>query len=806
MDTATIAAPEQVSPRDEGAANADSLAPIADDQEVPKPARPKADQLTKNRVREFFQDIADTAEWVDNCRQYRADQLTMFPDYAERARQRDLQLGVINDPALKDRVQMQRNFEVKTPHAYRYSQQTGAMVLGRGHSVRIKPKKKVPPPAGMIPKNDMATVVTKQFALTMQQEIEQEAQLSNMVPSLRRWVYDAIWFRVGILRLSWQREYLEGSVLTPQSRRNDIQDNLARLKALKEDYSHREFAKTDSEYAEMEELENMLTADGEIELVDGALAEVWPMNRFKIDPMVRTPAQTNKARWQDFILIMRRADVRQRFPFIDHGDGTWEGVHPDDLDQSRSVTPDGDLITEPDFLKTREENKRKFGDDRRDEELIALHEHWRLDTGTVYWLLEGIDYELGTWIPVRQGDEFYPTRVLVFNERPGTWAGMSDTEILEPVQSSMNWLDSMRMKALWLSLPRGFYPKGEMGDDEVTFPEPGKLAGIPGVAGIDDINKLITWLKAPFSAAAFDKTEQERIARFLVRIPEAAMGVTDGRTTATAIATANGGSAIAASDKQEVAKESIAGAYRQLGQMLILNRDTKDIMRRHGEWAVWPEYFDKREMAKAQKMVDEEVRQQVVQQLMAERTQAMAAGDPDPVPNPLEVDALIEHLTEAAWIHLTGFPKPMSRKELFQDLDIDVKVSMDGIQDKMARVQSLTQMVQMLGAIGVKVNPKSVAPLLAALLGEEDDIENVISADPNDLVAQLAQSVVDNPNELTPQAAQLLAQVVQQSGVLNQQLASPVAPGGAPPPNAAPAGAGNTAGNPPVTQSQTMAG
>jgi hypothetical protein len=617
------------------------------------------------------------------------------------------------------------------------------------------------PPPGKTFEEAPADPVLAAFGQTLAQEQEEAIERNDMVPTLRSWISQGIWFRAGIVKLTYQRDIRTDCL--SDARGPDQQDNGQRLAYLTQLAAWGEIEESDAEWQEKLDLEETLNAGSELEVWAGPRAEVVPLNRFRVSPEVKSFAQIYDARWHNFDYIKTRAEILEKWPYRLIGTGpdgdVFEGVHPDDLDACATCDEYGVREKQPKAKRRGQRiDPRPDSENDKDERKYLIHERWDRRTGRVYWLLDGLEYPADTWIPKRQSEQWFPTHVIVFNDDPSCWYGRSDTELQAPIQSRWNRKASEEELQRWLSIPRGFGSDAIEKPEDIELPAPGRIKIIPGKAGVP-INQLLQWMQAPYDPAAFDRSDDERMMRLMARVPEQALGVTDSRTTATAIATANQGASVATSDKQEVVRAALHRFRKALAEMLLQEEKPEDVIRRRGPHAVWPTVYGRRESKVMEAEIDAQVRQAVTDELMQVETQAAMTGQVAPPPDPIAVDQRIAALKEQLCLEKTGFPAIASREELYRGLRLSVQVSVDNQADAAARFQLIVQALQAISASGLMPDPEALSGLIATIMREERAFSKLFIAKPDDLASRLIQSV-QNGKSLSPEATQALMALV----------------------------------------------
>ncbi len=707
------------------------------------PPPPTVPDSVREQTKRRLAELDDTPEYREACQQYARDIETLFPF----------------DELIKGKRRSKRETDrtVRVPIVLRNQQQTLALVCPYRHDGSWMPADQVPPPGAKPGDEDLGDPILEQFGNTVTMEVRDEIKRTKTNVVIRECVSHGIWFRAGILKITYQREFLTDPLM--MSRINDLSDNLARLQELTMRAMRGEITEQDAEWQDKLDLEEQILAGGELKQWEGIRAEVIPLPRFKMHPSVKSLAKAMDAPWQDFEYIYRRSFVASRFPYKPNGDGTWTGVHPDDLDKADLCDESGRIDKKANARRDRRQpSTQQTEEDKKDDPYVKVHECWDLTTGTVKWYVAGVDYPLDSWIPDRQPAQWYPTHILILNEDPLSWYGRSDTELQGPTQDRWNRKASDEELQRWLSLARLYATDSIEKSEDFELPEPGKLRVLAAAQG-KTITDVLQTVSIPYDPAAFNREDDERMMRSLSRIPEQAMGVTDGRTTATAIQAASAGSAVATSDKQEVVRAFLAGVREHIAQVLLQERKPEKVLQRRGKYAIWPKIYSEGEAKRLQAAIDQQVRQTVTDELMAMESQSAMAGVQAPPPDAVAVDMRIAELTEQLTIEATGMPVIMSREELYNGLTLSMDVSVDSQADAMARFDVVTKLLMAMKESGITADPDVLSKLVGKILREDRSAAQLFVTKPDDLAARLVQAV-QGGKQLSPEAQQALMSLV----------------------------------------------
>jgi hypothetical protein len=750
---------------------------IMDQGPAQKPPRPTIPDQLKDWTRKWWMETSPSPERTEALEQYKLDYATLFPEKEMTAQ------GLRGKKAGAKRSRKD-NREVMTPRVYQYSLQTQALLCPGDLSIKIEARDEIPPMGGM-PK----TAGTKsrdpyleQFARTIDDRLSRHYDECAMMPTLRDFSRHCVWFQAGVIKLGYQREIGDSGLVG--NRLPDAQDDLQYFQYLLLCYLRGDFDKTDADFQTLVHLKETIADSHEIDVYQNLIAENIPLTRFIWDPQVKSGPGMRNAKWQGDEFVMTGAEILSQWPYKPKPDGTWEGVHEDDLKHSSVYDRAGTLIEEAESRKVRNTeqfdsgSKRQRESDPIEDRCFLVREVWAACEGKrVFWLIDGLDYPARNWRPKRQHGFWYPYFTHVLNPQPGSWLGRSDTQQQGPVQDRINRKKSDQEIARWLSMGgRGVADVSQVDGkviDDIRNLSPGEIlkANLQG----EDIRKALMWLEVPYFKEAFETTDDEADERLTHRMPSAAMGVTDAKTTATAINAATQGSNIAFQDRQSEFNMFLSAFVQASAEIVILEDRPEDVRSESGPHALWPKVFGDKEAQKIKAEIEKRVNDQVTEQVQATIYEAQMSGSVaglDPVAMTEQIDHQIAMLTEQECLKSFGYPEPLSREGLYKKLQFKIKANMNAAMDKEKEIQNITMLLQQVIGLGIPINPEPVARLLSSLYGAGDEFNDIFKPDPNQLVAMLAQIAQADPSQITPESAatiakmgMMAAQYLQQAGI-----------------------------------------
>lgn len=751
-------------------------------QQQEKPPRPKVPDEVRDWTRKWSEKTNGSAEFVDACRQYDEDLQCLFPGDSAKKEAKFI-------PGRKVGAKRTRraNREVQIGRIFQNAQQSLAVLCPGDISFQVKAKPEIPPMGGMTPQQagPSRDPYLLQWGMTCDDRIQRHFEEAEFITKLRDWARHLIWFRAGIFKMAYQRDFHLDPLMA--GRMGDAQNDAARMQYLLTRLMRGEIKANSAEAYELECLAKGIEEAGEISVWAGLVGDNIPLNRFICDGRVRSLANMHTAAWQGDIITMSGADILTRWPYEPKEDGTWEGVHPDDLMECPDLEPDSNLQQvmqrERELWENQKSGKasQQVSQDRREaleDRLFMVKEVWAAcESNTVFWFIPGLQYPVDKWVPKKRPQRWFPYYPHVLNPQPETWYGRSDTELMAPIQDRRNRKRSDQEIARWLSMgSRGIADVSQIDGsqiDQIRKLGPGDILKLM-LQGGGDITKAIQWLVIPYNKESFDDTDDAADERLIHRMPEQAMGITDPDTTATAIQTANVGSQIAFTDRQFDFNQAVRRVVTDALETLAQEERPEEVRQESGPNALWPKVFGDAEAKKLHKQIQDEVRAAVTAEIEGQLFEAEMSGQA-PALNEAQIDQRIATMTEQKCLETFGFPEPLSREGLFKRSQVHVKVDINGAMDRERRIMSITKLLHEMIGLGINVNPEPIGRLLANLMGEEDQFSSMFKPDPNQLVAMLAQIAEVDPSKLTPEAATVLANL----GLLAQEYLATQAPAGA---------------------------
>lgn len=738
--------------------------------------RPEVPLRLRARVESLWKDTNGVPDFDRAVAAFRECQKAMYPSWFDRT---DPFRG--NTP--QEQLTRETNRKVRINLCYQNVKQTVAMLVPEDHEVEWKPV----PEVG---KGTEVDPTDQRFADTLQAEIKRHTEEIRWQDIIQGYAQDAVSFRVACMKVTYDANFL-GSPVSANQEDPDTQQNVQRLRVLVEDFARRVFTKDDAQFETMMELKDALQIEGELETWAGIAAESIPLDCIRWDPTVRDIDRIHRARWISHDVLMTGEELRAKFPYKDNGDGTWEGVHPKDVDRLTTGQASQNKILGDTFWTTQmmagAGSAGQSSSPQAEAQLrrFLVREVWLRSDGVVITLVESLEYPAAKWSPVRTPACWYPFRFFRFNRVQGTVYGISDVELQKDIQNRINSKKSDEEKARWLSLVRWAYDNQLIDEQEAIKLKninPGELKGINAQG--QKLEDVIMALAMEYNPEAFNTEHDEQDMRQMASLPEQMQGVTGRATFATEVNAAVQGAAISSNARMAAFRREMEATYHMMAELLCQELTPEQVKQDVGAGAYWPvvhsEQDGNRLYAEIKKMVDGEM--SIHDE--AAKFQASFAGATYQEPNPDEVSSQRQALIEAKCMEVFGYPEPVTREVLFRRLRCKVTVAMNAQADRAAQGQSLMQLFQAIqaGALAAQAAGKAFDPKPLLKMAGNPEWATMFVDDPAKLGATFAQLAMANPQAVPPQLAMQIVQILmpaaQQAQAMLAAQATPSGPNG----------------------------
>lgn len=803
-DQATTAAPEDTTP---GKPTTELKVEGEGAGATALPPRPSPDPTVAAFVADLWKETTELPAFDEAVRAARESQKTLFPAWHDKG---DKWLGKV--PTEKRTRREDRL--VRTPHIFINQKQAIAQTVPEDHIATWKPKEKVRR------RDDQAEIISSEAEERWAETIRIGTTAYLKEASLQDWleafVQDAKSYPLAVLKITFQRDWnLDG--LNGVSQSGDEQDSIARIRVLSEEVARGNITREDPRWLELHQLAKTLGGKSELQLFRGFRISVVPINAFRAPDSCRDPLTIYQQPWLADDQDMTPEQIRTKFAFVqqkneDGTPGEWTGVHPEDLEiaagprdgSARSRTTGGHAGSRE--MRRRSTRRGATRADQAVKPTLIVREVWHRLTNTTYVLVEGVTYPVAKWVPERQHDEWYPYVVCVPNRLTNDLYGISDVELQADIQHRRNRKATDEEKARWLGLPRDFFDSS-VGDEAairnaMRAAKPGEATGLP--LGGKPIEQTIHRMSYDHKPDAFDTTRDEQDMRLAGRMPEQAQGVTGRAKFAKEVEVAAQGNDVATAYDQNLYKRVLARIYHRAAQTLIFELDEDDWREVAGEYALIPQMVTEEQARAARQSLRQEAMQAAVAQVMkmaqgdpttgqaGDPGLANAFGQPDQASMKRRAQDVAGQIEKKLCEQRYGPEGLISREGLYRRLHCEVDLSVNGSLDRDRRLQGLSQMGSIINDMGIaardagiRFNPKPLIRRIAQLTGEQQELDEMFSDDPNQAAQSLVQ-LLSQGQQLDQQTVAMLTQVLGPiiAAQIQQQQAAAAAkqpPGGASP-------------------------
>lgn len=757
--------------------------------------KPKVPPRVQKRIKKLWDEIEDAPHFTEAMKRWVESQKTLLPGRYD-----------ITDPfrgaVPKELRRRKDDRRVNVPLSYRSTMQTVATTVPEDHSFRWRAREMVPAmgmAGGQIGRDPELITFGKTIELTTQRHLEE----INWQDTAEAFVQDATSFPMAILKVTFQREFHSDAIT--DNRSPDTQDQHARLDALRVRFMRGDFTQEDADYQEMIDLQQELSESTEIDVSQNLVVDNLPMDGFRFSRNVRSLEAIYSSPFMSHDLFMVRSEVEEKFPYQALEDGTWTGIHPDDLAQAVVVNPAAVNVNDPRVNPRAKKStawQQNSGTRGKvdDDDLLLVREVWLKRDGKVLVLVNGIDYAALEYVPKRQPQQWYPFVILVMNRIFGQAYGISDVELVADLQHRMNrkWTDDEKLREH--AKPRGVYNLQNMDEKEVI-----KLSDIPvgqlkGInCGGSSLKDEVMWMQVPYNAEWTNTVQDEQNFARMATQPPSFSGDVGKSKFASENDSAMDGLRVSSSFRQRRVRRVLERFYTIVAEILLQELRPQDVKALVGPNALWPAFWDAIDSKARVAAIMEKAKAQAGAHLGGQVAAAMQSGDPQAMQ---DAQASHEALTQemhgqmmqTAYGQAPDADPSMTRQSMFQKLKCKVTVSMNGVMDKQQRMQQINGLFDALGKAGqasqmagMHVDFRPFLRMTGKLLECDDELDDMFQPDPNALTGSLVQSMQQNPSALQPEAAMqiiqlgqklaaMLAQAQAQAAMAQQQPA----PGGAP--------------------------
>ena len=727
-------------------------------EELPRPDVPTS---VRDFISKWWTETNNVPDHDHAVRASRECQKTLFPAWFDRS---DRYRGYA-PMELRTRTDDRR---VRTNLAYKNVLQTVALTVPDDHSFQWDAVPMVGAEQGQ------ADPAVNQLAATMVPVVKQYCEEAGFQEIVQGWVQDACQYRLAIMKIVFDRDFVKDAAKI-HAESKDEQQMVERLRVLLEDYSRKIFTESDARWEEIKQIQEALKIeDDQLKLWSGVRVELVPIDCFRFDPCIRGYEQIYQSAWMAHDVMMSTDEIREKYPYRQKEDGTWEGAHPldivDALKGERTVK--GGTTNDTSFFGTaREKGKGPMPtpDSVAETNRLMVREVWARKLGRVFVLVDGVQYPVASWVPEKTPQQWYPFRVLRLNRITGQVYGFSDVELMQDIQHRINRKRSDEERARWLSLPRGYYNTQGIDQHEVNKMRdhnPGEWKGI-NLGAAKTLKEVMEFQQFEFNPESFDTSKDEMEMRIMSSLPQALMGGSGDTKFSSEVQANVQGAAISSNARGTIVRRALEGCYDLIAELLLQNLSPDEVAEIAGPHGFWPKVYSDVEAKQLYAQIQQQANVQMQQQMLAGQYQAAAQGmQVPPPPQPILEQAKVE-ITQQLCMQAFGWTEPVSRESIFRRLKCRVTVAMNTAADRQQRVESaqavfaalqmgsqaaasISQTTMSQGTVCV-FNPKPMLKLVKSMFNGDDEIKDMFQLSPAAIPTQGQQG---QPNQgLPPEVA-----------------------------------------------------
>lgn len=733
----------------------------------PKPIVP---QRVLKRTKALWDEIEDAPAFTQAMKRFVESQKTLMPGRYD-----------ITDPfrggTPKELRRKKDDRRVNVPLAYRATMQTVATTVPEDHSFRWRAKEMVPAmgmAAGQIGRDPQLVTMGKTLELVTQAHLEE----IHWQDTAEAFVQDATSFPLSVLKVTFQREFHSDAIT--DNRTPDTQDQHARLDTLRAKFMRGEFNQNDAEYQVMVDLQTELSESTEIDVSQNLVVDNLPMDGFRFSRNVRSLEALYSSPWMSHEMLTARSEVQDKYPYQPLPDGTWTGIHPDDLAQAVVVNPSVVNVNDPRTAQRAKSTtawKKDAGTRGKADadDLLLVREVWLKRDGKVMVLVNGVDYPALEYVPKRTPQQWYPFVILVMNRMFGDVYGISDVELLADLQNRMNrkWTDDEKLREH--AKPRGVYNTQNFDEKEAV-----KLSDIPvgqlkGInCGGSSLKDEIMWLQVPYNPEWTNTVQDEQNFSRMASQPPSFSGDVGQSKFASENNSAMDGLRVSSSFRQRRVRRVLERFYTVVAEILLQELRPQDVQALVGPNALWPAFWDASDSKARVAAIMDAAKTQAGQELSGQVAAAM--GDPQATADvQTQHDQLTQQIhgqmMQTAYAQQPGQDPSVTRQSMFQKLKCKVTVAMNGVMERQQRMLQLSGLFDALGKAGLAsqqagmhVDFRPFLKMAGKLLECDDELDDMFTPDPNALTGSLVQAFQQNPGQLSPEAGMAIVQLAQQIG------------------------------------------
>lgn len=430
----------------------------------------------------------------------------------------------------------------------------------------------------------------KQFGSTLEIVISQLWKKGRLKAKAKPLVGSGLTIAMGWMKGTWQERTGKDPII--QSQINDLQDNLLRIAATKQQLADGD-ANPDALRAEIEREMLGLQAQVEVVLARGLALDFVQGEDIQVSPECGAMTSYLDSPWIAHRSFKTLADAKALFPKLGEklkGASTYGQVKPIDPNTATDASVATNVeANEADSFRT-SGNASRIAEGTS----VCIWEVWDKDSNTIITLIEGINcYARDPYAPNPGTSRFYPFFQFVIGEVDG------ERHPESPINRSAPLLDEYdRVRAGYAEHRRRVKPKTAFDSSNLSADEAAKLesGGTQEMVGIKPLipgtpinNLLAPVAYAPIDPSLYDTSVIRAELEMIWGIQEALSSSIRTAKTATEAEIQQTGTTARTGYMRDNLDGMMAELAEYTAEIAVQKMDAQDVKELAGPWAFWPE-------------------------------------------------------------------------------------------------------------------------------------------------------------------------------------------------------------------------
>lgn len=436
----------------------------------------------------------------------------------------------------------------------------------------------------------------KRFCETLEIVISRMWYAGRLKQQALRWVRSALTVGIGWLKATWQERAGQDPIVVGQI--GDLQDNIARVRALEDKLATEQGIDRDQTLYELEQKMKGLQANVEIIVSRGLALDLVAAEDITIAIGVPSLMQYLESPWVDHRMFKTVDEAKALFPKVADKIASAtkysQRAPKDTLLLQPDVGAEGVSAADADMFKQGTEGSPQEGNTIGNPDFVCIHETWSKDDNLIYTMIEGIDaYALDPYPPNVATTRFYPFFGLAYTDVDGERSPQSLTMRSRKLQDEYNRTRSNFAEHRRRSLPAILFDKkmlGVSGADAITRSVIAEFVGLEAVNPDVPLGNLFTPKPvSPIDGALYTVDPIRRDLEDIWGIQQALQGSTPTTNTATEASIQQAGFSARTDSKMDRQDDVLSDLAVYTAEIAFMKLEKADVQEIAGEDAVWPE-------------------------------------------------------------------------------------------------------------------------------------------------------------------------------------------------------------------------